>query len=77
MCGPKLIQSLVFVDTSDCNPLTPPDNGAVNHLEGTVYLKTAYFTCNAGYTRSGLASVTCQSNATWNGAVPVCNIKGT
>ncbi|XP_060565067.1 fibropellin-1-like isoform X2 [Ruditapes philippinarum] len=60
----------------DCGTLTPPTDGAVDHTsEGTDYESKAYFSCNAGYTLTGLSSVTCQADKSWNGATPTCVIK--
>ncbi|XP_052809439.1 neurogenic locus notch homolog protein 1-like [Mya arenaria] len=56
----------------DCGPLSSPDNGAVDQTGGTTYTKIALFSCNTGYARIGVASVTCQSNITWSGTTPVC-----
>lgn len=61
---------------ADCGSITPPVNGAVNHTEGTLFESKAYFSCSAGYTLTGLSSVTCQADKTWNGATPTCVIKG-
>ncbi|WAR08658.1 SVEP1-like protein [Mya arenaria] len=36
----------------DCGTLAPPDNGAVDHTDGTTYTKIALFTCITGYARS-------------------------
>jgi hypothetical protein len=56
--------------------LTPPTDGAVDHTsEGTDYESKAYFSCNAGYTLTGLSSVTCQADKSWSGATPTCVIK--
>ncbi|XP_052811038.1 neurogenic locus notch homolog protein 2-like isoform X3 [Mya arenaria] len=56
----------------DCGTLAPPDNGAVDHTDGTTYTKIALFTCITGYARSGVASVTCQNDGSWSGTAPVC-----
>ncbi|WAR08688.1 FBP1-like protein, partial [Mya arenaria] len=56
----------------DCGPLSSPDNGAVDQTGGTTYTKIALFSCNTGYARIGVASLTCQSNITWSGTTPVC-----
>ncbi|XP_053398283.1 neurogenic locus Notch protein-like [Mercenaria mercenaria] len=59
----------------DCGTVTPPVDGTVDHGEGTLYESKAYFSCNAGYTLTGVSSVTCQADATWDGTAPTCVIK--
>ncbi|XP_052811571.1 neurogenic locus notch homolog protein 1-like [Mya arenaria] len=59
----------------DCGTIEPPENGLVNHDEGILYLDRAYFTCDTGYTRSGVSSVRCNSDQLWSGDTPTCVIK--
>ncbi|XP_053397800.1 neurogenic locus notch homolog protein 1-like isoform X1 [Mercenaria mercenaria] len=59
----------------DCGTITPPVDGSVDHGEGTLYESKAYFSCNAGYTLTGVSSATCQADATWDGTAPTCVIK--
>lgn len=67
----------IMVFISDCGTITPPANGAVDHAsEGTVYESKAYFSCNPGYILTGVASVTCQADQSWDGTTPTCVIRG-
>ncbi|WAR08657.1 CSMD3-like protein [Mya arenaria] len=50
----------------DCGTLSPQENGAVNHGEGTLYQAKAYFSCDTGYIRIGLSSVQCLANGSWD-----------
>ncbi|KAH3889329.1 hypothetical protein DPMN_013383 [Dreissena polymorpha] len=59
----------------DCGTIVPAIYGTVDHSEGTLYLAKAYFSCETGYTRSGLSFVSCLANQTWSGPTPACVIK--
>ncbi|KAL4232596.1 hypothetical protein ACF0H5_007286 [Mactra antiquata] len=59
----------------DCGTIVPPVDGSVDHTEDVVYESKAYFSCDDGYTLGGVTSVTCQSDATWDGVAPTCTIK--
>ena len=37
----------------------------------------ASFSCNYGYSRSGLESLTCQTSGNWNQEIPTCNKSNT
>jgi CUB/sushi domain-containing protein len=56
----------------DCGALTAPMNGAVTTSGGTVYRATGSYTCDAGYTVSGMSAVTCQADGTWSASAPTC-----
>ncbi|XP_066271289.1 sushi, von Willebrand factor type A, EGF and pentraxin domain-containing protein 1-like [Branchiostoma lanceolatum] len=55
-----------------CQTLTPPTNGALSPTGQQNYPATVTFTCNAGYVRNGAADATCQTDGSWNNAVPTC-----
>ncbi|XP_052239934.1 sushi, von Willebrand factor type A, EGF and pentraxin domain-containing protein 1-like [Dreissena polymorpha] len=59
----------------NCGNLAYLDHGTVDSSAGTLYAAVASFTCNTGYVRSGVASVTCTSAGTWSDAVPTCTIR--
>jgi hypothetical protein len=56
-----------------CGALTAPSNGAVNMTAAT-YGSIATFSCGAGYTLSGAATITCQTDGTWSAIAPACVI---
>ena len=49
-----------------------PSNG-VACLDGIVEGKTVNFTCDAGYTLSGSATLTCQEDGKWSSESPTCS----
>ncbi|CAH1252783.1 CSMD3 [Branchiostoma lanceolatum] len=56
-----------------CPPLTTPTNGARTPPTGaTAYQSQVTFTCDSGYVLNGAATLTCQSDSTWNNAAPTC-----
>ncbi|XP_035690033.1 CUB and sushi domain-containing protein 3-like [Branchiostoma floridae] len=55
-----------------CPALTAPTNGGVSG--GNSYGSMATFTCDAGYSLSGSATLTCQADTTWSAASPTCTI---
>ncbi|XP_064397067.1 CUB and sushi domain-containing protein 1-like isoform X5 [Halichondria panicea] len=57
----------------DCGPLTDPGNGLVM-VSTTIFMSTAAYSCNSGYTLEGDISRTCQFNGSWSGAEPACNL---
>ena len=59
----------------NCGDPGAPTNGA--RSEGTfAFGSTVTFTCNFGFTLTGIQSLTCQSNAQWSGARPTCRQSG-
>ncbi|KAI8485711.1 hypothetical protein Bbelb_365450 [Branchiostoma belcheri] len=54
----------------ECLLLTAPTNGAMTG--SNLYQDVVTFTCNSGYSLLGNPSLTCQADATWSGAVPIC-----
>ena len=62
--------------STDCGPLTPPENGKVDTSPGTQYMDTAAYTCMDGYQLEGSNTRVCQSNGSWEGLAPECVIRG-
>lgn len=56
----------------DCNALTVANGTVAYSPMNTTLGSVATTTCNMGYTRSGPASRTCQSNGSWSGAANTC-----
>ncbi|XP_052240158.1 fibropellin-1-like [Dreissena polymorpha] len=56
----------------NCGTIAPPEHGSVDHAEGTHFQDKAYFSCNTGYIRNGVAFVTCQNDKNWSGIKPTC-----
>ncbi|KNC54883.1 uncharacterized protein AMSG_12362 [Thecamonas trahens ATCC 50062] len=57
---------------SSCTPtLTPPTNGAVSATTGVTGDAVSY-SCNAGFSIVGAATVTCLTNSSWSAAAPLC-----
>ncbi|XP_019626708.1 PREDICTED: CUB and sushi domain-containing protein 3-like [Branchiostoma belcheri] len=55
-----------------CAARAAPANGAVTPTGAVSYPNGVTFTCNSGYTLSGQATPTCQSDTTWSHPVPTC-----
>lgn len=55
----------------DCGSLTSPTNGTVS-VPSTGYGATAAYSCSSGYSLSGAATRTCQSDGTWSDTAPTC-----
>ena len=52
---------------------SPPSIGnGFSSSTGTIFTDTTTFSCDSGYTLSGLAIITCQTNGTWE-TPPVCS----
>lgn len=58
---------------ANCGTLVSPSNGTVA-LSASTYGAVATYSCSTGYSLSGSATRTCQSNSTWSGAAPTCSI---
>ena len=58
----------------NCGSAPGIGNGWTTTPSGTEYGDPANYYCNTGYTRSGVTPRTCQSNGSWSGSTPVCNI---
>ena len=57
----------------DCGAPDPaPADGSIDYTT-TTYGSTATYSCNAGYSLVGTASVTCQNDGTWSDVAPVCD----
>ncbi|XP_019626709.1 PREDICTED: sushi, von Willebrand factor type A, EGF and pentraxin domain-containing protein 1-like [Branchiostoma belcheri] len=57
-----------------CPTLAAPANGIVSPTGAASYQDQVQFICNAGYSRVGAPSSTCQANGTWSDPVPACNV---
>ena len=57
----------------DCPALTPPDNGAIDSTDVSQNTKVNV-NCSHTYTLFGAELLTCQSDATWDYAMPVCKL---
>ncbi|XP_078685979.1 uncharacterized protein LOC144918808 [Branchiostoma floridae x Branchiostoma belcheri] len=55
-----------------CPARAAPANGAVSPTGAVSYPNGVTFTCNSGYTLSGVATPTCQADTTWSNPVPTC-----
>ncbi|CAH1252782.1 CSMD3 [Branchiostoma lanceolatum] len=55
-----------------CQALTAPAFGSLGPTGATSYQDVVNFNCNAGYTRNGATSATCQADGTWSDPVPTC-----
>ena len=54
----------------DCGNLTNPENGEVDHAEGTTFGQTATYSCDGILV--GDSTRTCQDTGTWSGSEPTC-----
>lgn len=52
----------------------PPANGNVQTTNGLTSGDTITYTCNEGYALVGAAERKCNSDSTWSGSIPLCNI---
>ncbi|HET7538646.1 MAG TPA: hypothetical protein VFK05_02205 [Polyangiaceae bacterium] len=59
---------------ANCPALASPTGGTVDAPTLT-FGATATYSCNAGYTISGMATRTCQPDGTWSGTAPTCAAK--
>ena len=80
LCLRKQLILLVVLPTSfisctvvDCNPLTAPANGLVDHPQ-TTFMSTATYSCDTGYVVEGQATRMCQADGTWSGSEPTCRV---
>ena len=55
----------------NCDNLTDPTNGQVNHTAGTTLGQTATYSCNTGYNLVGDSIRTCQAMG-WSENAPTC-----
>ena len=62
----------LFLTAVDCDNLTDPANGQVDHTAGTSLGQTATYSCNTGYNLVGDSIRTCQAEGNWSGSVPTC-----
>ena len=60
-------------DVISCPSPESPANGLVLYSDHN-YGATAEYGCSDGYRLSGLALRTCQSDGSWSGSIPACNV---
>ncbi|KNC55736.1 uncharacterized protein AMSG_12417 [Thecamonas trahens ATCC 50062] len=61
--------------TNFCPAQSAPSNGKLSSTcARSVSTVCGTFSCNAGYTRSGSTSRTCQTNAAWSGSAASCSL---
>ena len=65
------VASLLFTAV-DCGTLINPANGQVSHTAGTIFGRTATYTCDTGYNLVGDNKRICQSAGVWSGNAPTC-----
>ena len=58
----------------DCGAPSGITSGSVGS-SGTTFGSTATYTCDAGYSMTGTATIQCQASSSWETA-PTCTIKG-
>ncbi|CAI8052865.1 CUB and sushi domain-containing protein 3 [Geodia barretti] len=78
MCGPdgQWIGNPPVCEAVQCPTLDSPNNGSVL-IPGTgvgVYQETATYACETGFNLVGMSERVCQSDGTWSGSAPTCNI---
>ena len=56
----------------DCGNLTNPENGEVDHAEGTTFGQTATYSCDDFFKLMGDSNRTCQDTGNWSGSEPTC-----
>jgi len=55
----------------DCGGLQPPENGNVT-LSDTTIGSQANYSCNTGFTLTGIATRECLESGEWNNSAPTC-----
>ena len=63
---------IIILTAVDCDNLTDPANGQVDHTTGTTFGQTATYSCNTGYNLVGDSTRTCQATGEWSGSAPTC-----
>ena len=58
--------------TIDCGLVPDIQDGRVDFGGGTTLGSTITYSCNTGYTLTGDANRTCQTNRTYDGSEPAC-----
>ena len=67
----KYLETRCFLFLDSCDSITPPANGSYSLVQENG-ITTAVFKCDTGTTMSGPYVSTCQNNATWDNAPPLC-----
>ena len=65
-----LALSITVGDT--CGQPAVPSNGRVDTSAGTSFGDVVMYTCDTGYTLSGVAERRCQADKRWSGNTPIC-----
>ncbi|XP_035669063.1 sushi, von Willebrand factor type A, EGF and pentraxin domain-containing protein 1-like [Branchiostoma floridae] len=55
-----------------CPVLSDPANGAVSPAGANSYNNVVKFNCDTGYRLSGVSTLTCRADGSWNNAIPTC-----
>ena len=63
----------MFLLSSDCPALTAPTNGSIDSTAVSQETEVNV-NCTDGYTLFGAAVLICQSDATWDNAMPECRL---
>ncbi|XP_078589324.1 complement receptor type 2-like [Branchiostoma floridae x Branchiostoma japonicum] len=57
-----------------CPVLSDPLNGAVSPAGANSYNNVVNFNCDTGYRLSGVSTLTCRADGSWNNAIPACTV---
>ena len=63
---------IILLTAVDCDNLTDPSNGQVDHTAGTTFGQTVTYSCETGYNLVGDSTRTCQATGNWSGSAPTC-----
>ncbi len=71
------MHGLIFIAVVSCPTLPLDCDPAYEMIDvpNTTFGSTATYTCTEGYTLTGEATRTCQSNGMWSGSEPTCTRK--
>jgi len=72
-CDPGFMASGETCVPAMCEALTAPANGSVSAPDTSIGSAAAY-SCNSGYSITGVATRICQDDGTWSGDAPSCTI---
>ena len=59
----------------DCGEPPQPGDGTGIAVNGSTYLKVAYYECNTGYGLNGAQIRRCLASQQWSGIMPTCECK--
>ena len=63
---------IILLTAVDCDNLTDPANGTVDHTAGTTFRQTATYSCDTGYNLVGDSIRTCNATGQWSLSAPAC-----